>query len=787
MHRYWPILFEPMLRLVRPAVVAELGCGDGALTRTLLRYCSQSSAQLRGADPQPRFDHAQWQREHAEVFSFTTAPALSALEQIVQGAQVLFVHGEPNWYTTISLLRLLARQARQGGAKFPLTFLGQTGWPYARRDGYPEPQRIPAEFRQPFAVKGVRRDTPELAARGGADPELAHALLEHSLQNGVLTAVEDFVAESKLRLAVHRWTPFGGVAFIAPGAVLQRTTGLSELLDSLQAPQRSAELLEAVECARAQAQIAAGEQAADLRDIRLRQADALDLATRAADNAQVALADLRLRESELRGSFGALETTRDAQTQRIAALEAESRLRCEVEAADAKFLQDELRRRDAQTREHQAQLGKTQQQLAELELAREQWLATQARSSESSAAQLQQLQRERDDLRVEAALLRGALDAARHDTGTKQAALAASEAAVAAGAAALASTREELARAHDELRRIGAERDRALHEGAAAGSNLAETLAQRDSLLSANAALHESQQHQQEALAQTRGRIAELEPQLRMAQDEWSEAARREAAGVERESALATRNDALQASLAAKEAELASTREELSRSNDELRRLGAEHDRALHDSAAAGSELAATLAQRDALLSANSELHESQRLVQDTLVQTRSSVSVLELQLRIVQEEFSEAARREAAGIERESAGTARADELAQRCAALERELDAARLAGEERERHWAGWLAAQTVQAESMRRQVALSLDRQAQELESQAREHAAKDARLRELDAQLGALSAASAATKAELSSERGRYDRAVQRIADNEHRAAGAARKLEHALKS
>ena len=69
------------------------------------------------------------------------------------------------------------------------------GWPYGRRDLYYAPERIPAEHRQPYAQAGMRPRTRKLVAHGGLNPTMYNAEIEGGPRNGVMTALDDFVAE----------------------------------------------------------------------------------------------------------------------------------------------------------------------------------------------------------------------------------------------------------------------------------------------------------------------------------------------------------------------------------------------------------------------------------------------------------------------------------------------------------------------------------------------------------------------------------------------------------------
>ena len=88
------------------------------------------------------------------------------------------------------------RRAR-AGAVLPLLLLHDVGWPHGRRDDYYAPERIPAE-RPPADRRGRRaasRTSPGSAPAGC--PTAAPAAREGGPRNGVLTAVEDFVAGAR--------------------------------------------------------------------------------------------------------------------------------------------------------------------------------------------------------------------------------------------------------------------------------------------------------------------------------------------------------------------------------------------------------------------------------------------------------------------------------------------------------------------------------------------------------------------------------------------------------------
>ena len=104
----------------------------------------------------------------------------------------ILIDGDHNWYTVFNELRLIHERCllRPGG----YVFLHDVGWPYGRRDLYYQPESIPEEFRRPYAKKGIARGQRTLLEAGGINPEFMNALEEGGPRNGVLTAVEDFIA-----------------------------------------------------------------------------------------------------------------------------------------------------------------------------------------------------------------------------------------------------------------------------------------------------------------------------------------------------------------------------------------------------------------------------------------------------------------------------------------------------------------------------------------------------------------------------------------------------------------
>jgi hypothetical protein len=187
------------LEAVRARSIAEVGAYAGDLTRVLADWASGPGASVLAVDPSPQEQLVKLAAEHPGV-ELIRETSLEALPKIAL-PDVVIIDGDHNYYTVHEELRLIG--ARASGADLPLLMFHDVRWPHGRRDDYFSPDQIPAEYRHPIAGDragifpgdpGVRRDGlpyPRSAAREGGP------------RNGVLTAVEDFVAERDgLRLVV---------------------------------------------------------------------------------------------------------------------------------------------------------------------------------------------------------------------------------------------------------------------------------------------------------------------------------------------------------------------------------------------------------------------------------------------------------------------------------------------------------------------------------------------------------------------------------------------------------
>lgn len=118
--------------------------------------------------------------------------SLDALPGLNGKFDCILIDGDHNWYTVFNELRLIRERSllQPGG----MIFFHDVGRPYGRRDMYYQPETIPAEFRQPYEQKGIVRGQSELADTEGSNRIHFNAVHEGGARNGVLTAIEDFIA-----------------------------------------------------------------------------------------------------------------------------------------------------------------------------------------------------------------------------------------------------------------------------------------------------------------------------------------------------------------------------------------------------------------------------------------------------------------------------------------------------------------------------------------------------------------------------------------------------------------
>ena len=180
--------------------VVEIGAFAGDLTRVLVAWAGERGARVSAIDPSPQPELLALDEAHPQL-RLIRATSLASLSSIPLPDAVV-IDGDHNHYTVSEELRLLGD--RVPGCDLPLLLFHDVCWPHGRRDDYYAPEQIPGDRRRPVAgdAGGLFPGEPGLRPRGGL-PYPRSATREGGARNGVLTAVEDFVAgRDELRIAV---------------------------------------------------------------------------------------------------------------------------------------------------------------------------------------------------------------------------------------------------------------------------------------------------------------------------------------------------------------------------------------------------------------------------------------------------------------------------------------------------------------------------------------------------------------------------------------------------------
>jgi hypothetical protein len=183
-------LIFALLEAAAPSSVVEIGSEAGGMTREMCRWASAGGGRsFTAVEP---FPVVEVRELAAGTPSFTLVEGRSpeALASVAAGDAWL-IDGDHNYWTVTREL-----EAIYAGGRAPLAVLHDVGWPCGRRDQYYAVDALPADAVHPHSFsRGRAPGSSELVERGfGGGGEFAVALEEGGPRNGVLTAVEDFLA-----------------------------------------------------------------------------------------------------------------------------------------------------------------------------------------------------------------------------------------------------------------------------------------------------------------------------------------------------------------------------------------------------------------------------------------------------------------------------------------------------------------------------------------------------------------------------------------------------------------
>lgn len=185
-------LILPILDAVAPKRIVEIGGEGGQLTELLATWAVEHGATVACVDPVP----SQYLRrlDGEGPVRLVEAKSPDVLEEI--GPFDLYVvDGDHNYHVVSGELSAIFGD-HEGPA--PVALLHDVAWPAARRDQYYDPADVPQGARWPYDYqRGAVPGEPELQADRGfhGAGAFAYAVDEGGSANGVLTAVEDLLAD----------------------------------------------------------------------------------------------------------------------------------------------------------------------------------------------------------------------------------------------------------------------------------------------------------------------------------------------------------------------------------------------------------------------------------------------------------------------------------------------------------------------------------------------------------------------------------------------------------------
>lgn len=268
MNRFWDMVTRPVLEMVDAKAVVEIGAARAVHTRLLMPWCMEHGATLRVIDPMPAFRVERFHKPEAgiRVDQRLSIEALSGAEPV----DVALVDGDHNYYSVTRELELLLENARRADRPDPVFLCHDVCWPYGRRDLYYDPSNVPAEHRQPNRMAGIIRGQSELTDEGGFNSNVHNAEHEGGPRNGVLTAVEDVVAQSGGALRLTILPVLYGLGIVIPVTRLERHPQLALWLEYWETPEGLKDLLQIAEAERALADERIQGAVLKLRDLESR-------------------------------------------------------------------------------------------------------------------------------------------------------------------------------------------------------------------------------------------------------------------------------------------------------------------------------------------------------------------------------------------------------------------------------------------------------------------------------------------------------------------------------------
>ena len=245
MRNFFDSIIIPLVKILRPENILEIGSASGKNSQYILETTEGESCVLHVIDPVPSYDPKALGAMHPGRMIHYNDLSLKVLEKIPH-CELVLIDGDHNWYTVYNELKLLMNISGTAGRPFPMTLLHDVAWPYGRRDLYYNPSNIPSEFRNPYKQLGMLPGRNDLI-KGGRNNSAHNALFENGPRNGVLTGIEDFIAEHPDQFDFFTIPVLWGLGVLVPRASRQENQDLDEFLKKITPSEELRKVMERVE------------------------------------------------------------------------------------------------------------------------------------------------------------------------------------------------------------------------------------------------------------------------------------------------------------------------------------------------------------------------------------------------------------------------------------------------------------------------------------------------------------------------------------------------------------
>ncbi len=245
MFPFWEPVVAPLVKAADARRVLEIGALRGETTAKMFDQLGARS-ELHVIDPLPQFDPTEHEAEFPGRYVFHRALSLDVLDGLPP-FDVALIDGDHNWYTVYHELKALAATAREAGQPLPLLVLHDVGWPYGHRDLYYEPSQIPEEFRHPHAKRGMAPGFHRVLPAGGFNVDLDNAIDGGGPRNGVMCALQDFLAEHDRPYREVVLPFYFGLAIVVEEDRLAATPAIGRTLDVIESAKGRERLLKVSE------------------------------------------------------------------------------------------------------------------------------------------------------------------------------------------------------------------------------------------------------------------------------------------------------------------------------------------------------------------------------------------------------------------------------------------------------------------------------------------------------------------------------------------------------------